>query len=73
MPIHSFSRPSFQRTNWFEPVGREYRQVMEKVGVIDLTPFGKFSIRGRDAVRLLDRLFANVIPKVSGNIITISA
>ncbi|XP_023678798.2 dimethylglycine dehydrogenase, mitochondrial isoform X1 [Paramormyrops kingsleyae] len=57
-------RPSFQRTNWFEPVGREYRQVMEKVGVIDLTPFGKFMVKGKDSVKLLDRLFANVMPKV---------
>ncbi|KAJ7335883.1 hypothetical protein JRQ81_013824 [Phrynocephalus forsythii] len=57
-------KPSFQRTNWFEPVGREYKQVMEKVGVIDLTPFGKFSIKGSASVKLLDHLFANVIPKV---------
>ncbi|XP_014449795.1 dimethylglycine dehydrogenase, mitochondrial [Alligator mississippiensis] len=57
-------KPSFQRTNWFEPVGREYQQVVEKVGVIDLSPFGKFKIRGKDSVKLLDHLFANVIPKV---------
>ncbi|XP_070599325.1 dimethylglycine dehydrogenase, mitochondrial [Erythrolamprus reginae] len=57
-------KPSFLRTNWFEPVGREYQQVMEKVGVIDLTPFGKFSIKGSDSVKLLDRLFANVVPKI---------
>lgn len=57
-------RPSFRRTNWFEPVGSEYKQVIQKVGVIDLTPFGKFTIKGQDSIRLLDRLFANVIPKV---------
>uniref|UniRef100_A0A8C5F1I9 Dimethylglycine dehydrogenase, mitochondrial n=1 Tax=Gopherus evgoodei TaxID=1825980 RepID=A0A8C5F1I9_9SAUR len=57
-------KPSFRRTNWFEPVGREYKQVMEKVGVIDLTPFGKFIVKGNDSVKLLDHLFANVIPKV---------
>ncbi|XP_053151412.1 dimethylglycine dehydrogenase, mitochondrial [Hemicordylus capensis] len=57
-------KPSFRHTNWFEPVGREYKQVLEKVGVIDLTPFGKFSIKGSDSVKLLDRLLANVIPKV---------
>uniref|UniRef100_A0A2K6EZE8 Dimethylglycine dehydrogenase, mitochondrial n=1 Tax=Propithecus coquereli TaxID=379532 RepID=A0A2K6EZE8_PROCO len=57
-------RPSFRRTNWFEPVGSEYKQVMQRVGVIDLSPFGKFNIKGRDSIRLLDRLFANVIPKV---------
>ncbi|XP_032133362.1 dimethylglycine dehydrogenase, mitochondrial isoform X3 [Sapajus apella] len=57
-------RPSFRRTNWFEPVGSEYKQVMQRVGVIDLTPFGKFNIKGRDSIRLLDHLFANIIPKV---------
>ncbi|XP_030049095.1 dimethylglycine dehydrogenase, mitochondrial [Microcaecilia unicolor] len=57
-------KPSFRRTNWFESVGREYKQVMEKVGLIDLTPFGKFSVKGTDSVKLLDHLFANVIPKV---------
>ncbi|XP_059500806.1 dimethylglycine dehydrogenase, mitochondrial isoform X2 [Stegostoma tigrinum] len=57
-------RPSFHRTNWFEPVGRECKQVMEKVGVFDLTPFGKFSLKGKDSVKLLDRLIANVVPKM---------
>lgn len=58
------ARPSFRRTNWFEPVGRECKLVMEKVGVIDLTPFGKFTVKGKDSVKLLDRLFANAMPKV---------
>uniref|UniRef100_A0A8C6L049 Dimethylglycine dehydrogenase, mitochondrial n=1 Tax=Nothobranchius furzeri TaxID=105023 RepID=A0A8C6L049_NOTFU len=57
-------KPSFRRTNWFEPVGRECKLVMEKVGVIDLTPFGKFLVKGKDSVKLLDRLFANTMPKV---------
>ncbi|CAH2297270.1 dimethylglycine dehydrogenase, mitochondrial [Pelobates cultripes] len=57
-------KPSFRRTNWFEPVRREYYQVMEKVGVIDLTPFGKFTVKGRDAVNFLDHVFANTLPKV---------
>lgn len=57
-------RPSFRRTNWFGPVGRECKLVMEKVGVIDLTPFGKFIVKGKDSHRLLDRLFANTMPKV---------
>jgi len=37
---------------------------MEKVGVIDLTPFGKFLVKGKDSHKLLDRLFANTLPKV---------
>ncbi|XP_034403046.1 dimethylglycine dehydrogenase, mitochondrial [Cyclopterus lumpus] len=57
-------KPSFRRTNWFGPVGRECKLVMEKVGVIDLTPFGKFLVKGKDSHKLLDRLFANTMPKV---------
>uniref|UniRef100_A0A3Q4B120 Dimethylglycine dehydrogenase, mitochondrial n=1 Tax=Mola mola TaxID=94237 RepID=A0A3Q4B120_MOLML len=57
-------KPSFRRTNWFGPVGRECKLVMEKVGVIDLTPFGKFIVKGKDSHKLLDRLFANTMPKV---------
>eukprot|EP00076_Gallus_gallus_P007601 XP_003643002.1 dimethylglycine dehydrogenase, mitochondrial [Gallus gallus] len=57
-------KPSFRRTNWFDPVGREYKQVMERAGVIDLSPFGKFKVKGTDSVKLLDHLFANVVPKV---------
>lgn len=37
---------------------------MEKVGVIDLTPFAKFMVKGKDSHRLLDRLVANTLPKV---------
>lgn len=37
---------------------------MEKVGVIDLTPFAKFIVKGKDSQKLLDRLFANNMPKV---------
>lgn len=58
-------RPSFRRTNWFGPVGRECKLVMEKVGVIDLTPFGKFTVKGKDSHKLLERLFANTMPKVN--------
>ncbi|CAL8320255.1 unnamed protein product [Lota lota] len=61
---HTGYKPSFRRTNWFGPVGRECKLVMEKVGVIDLTPFGKFTVKGRDSQKLLDRLFANTMPKV---------
>ncbi|KAG1937093.1 dimethylglycine dehydrogenase, mitochondrial [Pimephales promelas] len=57
-------KPSFRRTNWFGPVGRECKLVMEGVGVIDLSPFGKFMVKGDDSHRLLDRLFANTLPKV---------
>ena len=58
-------KPSYRRTNWFEPVGREVRHVMEHCGVIDLTPFGKLEISGPDAHAFIDQLCANNVPKVS--------
>ncbi|XP_037074921.1 LOW QUALITY PROTEIN: dimethylglycine dehydrogenase, mitochondrial-like [Pollicipes pollicipes] len=55
-------RPSFQRTNWHERVGDECRTVMERVGVIDITPFAKFYLSGPDARALLEYATANTIP-----------
>ena len=50
---------------------RECRMVMEKAGVIDLSPlFGKLEVRGRDAGRLLDRLTANELPAVGQTVVT---
>ncbi|XP_013778311.1 dimethylglycine dehydrogenase, mitochondrial-like [Limulus polyphemus] len=57
-------KPSFRRTNWFEPVQRECEMVMNKAGIVDVSPFGKFEIRGKDALKFLDRLIANNLPKV---------
>lgn len=57
--------PSFKRTNWFHPVGRECNLVMSKVGIIDLTPFAKIDVKGKDAAKFLDCMLANKIPKVS--------
>ncbi|XP_078368879.1 dimethylglycine dehydrogenase, mitochondrial-like [Oculina patagonica] len=57
-------KPSFRRSNWFEPVGREYDLVLNNVGIIDLTPFGKFEVEGKDASKFLDIMVANALPKV---------
>jgi len=43
--------------------------VMEKAGVIDLSPCGKLEVRGRDAGRLLDRLTANELPAVGQTVV----
>lgn len=58
-------KPSFRRTNWFEPVGRECDKVLNKVGIIDLSPYGKIEVKGKDAVSFMDMIFANELPKVS--------
>ncbi|XP_072167369.1 dimethylglycine dehydrogenase, mitochondrial-like [Diadema setosum] len=60
-------RPSFYRTNWHDPVGREYETVTKRAGIIDLTPYAKFEVRGRDAHKLLDLIMANDVPTKVGD------
>ena len=57
-------QPSFHRTNWFEPVKKECELVLNKVGLIDLSPFGKIEIKGQDASKFVDYVYANKTPKV---------
>jgi dimethylglycine dehydrogenase len=59
---------SFRRSNYFEHVGNECRRLREKVGVIDLSPFTKFEIRGPGAEAWLDGLVANKVPTKVGRI-----
>ncbi|KAL6059637.1 Dimethylglycine dehydrogenase [Balamuthia mandrillaris] len=57
-------QPSFRRTNWFKPVAEECRHVREKVGVIDVSAFSKFMIKGKRAAEFLEYMCANTMPKV---------
>ncbi len=57
-------KPSFYRTNWFEPVGRECELVLNKVGIADLSAFAKIEIKGKDAAKFLDYIVANKLPPV---------
>ena len=59
---------SFRRSNYFEFVGRECKHVREKVGLLDMSAFSKFSVSGRGAAAWLDSLFANRIPKTIGRV-----
>lgn len=56
--------PSFRRTNWFEPVGREVKGVKQSVGVIDLTPFSKYEVSGAGAEAFMEKMCANRMPKL---------
>ncbi|XP_064474699.1 dimethylglycine dehydrogenase, mitochondrial-like isoform X2 [Ornithodoros turicata] len=58
-------QPSFQRSNWFEPVKRECQLVLDNVGITDLTPFAKIRVHGKGSSRFLDTLIANTLPKVN--------
>lgn len=56
----------FTRQNWWEPVGREVRMLREQVGVIDISNFANYEIKGPGAREWLDRLVANRVPTVMG-------
>lgn len=57
---------SFTRQNWWEPVGREVNMLRESVGVIDISNFANYVIKGPGAYDWLDRLVANKVPTEVG-------
>jgi dimethylglycine dehydrogenase len=59
---------SFRRSNYFDFVGAECRHVHEKVGFQDMTPFGKYLVRGVGAEAWLDQILANRLPKRVGRV-----
>ena len=59
---------SFRRSNYFEHVGNECRNIRERVGMIDLTPFTKHEVTGPSAEVWLDYLVANKVPTKTGRI-----
>ncbi len=56
----------FTRQNWFEPVGNEVRMLRETVGVIDISNFANYMIKGPGAADWLNALLANNMPKEIG-------
>jgi dimethylglycine dehydrogenase len=59
---------SFRRSNYFEHVGNEVKNVTEKVGLLDLTAFAKMEVSGPGARAFLDGILANRIPKARGRV-----
>ena len=60
---------SYRRNNVFEVVRDECLAVKERVGILDLSGFAKFEIRGVDAEKFLNRVCANKLPIKNGRII----
>jgi dimethylglycine dehydrogenase len=56
----------FTRQNWWEPVGREVRMLRSAAGIIDISNFAKYEVKGPDAEEWLNRLFANRMPAQAG-------
>ncbi|HSE96457.1 MAG TPA: FAD-dependent oxidoreductase, partial [Methylomirabilota bacterium] len=60
---------SWGRPPWFAEVGREHRAVRERVGVLDMTSFGKLDVTGPGALALLQRLCANDVDRPVGSLV----
>lgn len=56
----------FTRQNWWEPVGRECKMLRENAGIIDISNFAKYLVRGEKAREWLDTVFANNMPMAVG-------
>lgn len=59
---------SFRRSNYFEHVGNEVKNVTQNAGLLDMTAFAKCFISGPGARDWLESLFANSIPKKQGRV-----
>ncbi|MEO5704005.1 MAG: FAD-dependent oxidoreductase [Candidatus Limnocylindrales bacterium] len=57
------------RPDWFERVGEEHRAVRERVGIIDLSSFGKIDVSGPGALALLQYACANDVDRPVGSTI----
>ena len=60
---------SFDRQNWFDHHAREHRAAREGVALFDQSGFGKLMVRGKGALRLLQRLCTNNVDVPVGKIV----
>ncbi len=56
----------WRRPSWFERVGVEHRAIRERVGMIDLSSFGKIEVAGPGAIDLLQWVCANDVDRAPG-------
>jgi dimethylglycine dehydrogenase len=54
--------PTLRRSNAFDIVGEECRQVRSGVGIIDITGFSRYEVTGPNAEAWLDRLMSAKLP-----------
>lgn len=56
----------FTRQNWFAPVGREARMLRQTAGIIDISTFAKYVVKGPGAADWSNAVFANHMPDSVG-------
>jgi glycine cleavage system aminomethyltransferase T/glycine/D-amino acid oxidase-like deaminating enzyme len=62
-------RFGWTRPPWFELQAEEHRAVRERVGIIDMTSFGKIELDGPGALPLLERVAGNQIGRPVGSVV----
>ena len=62
-------RYSWRRQNWFDYNAAEHKAVREKVGLFDLSSFGKIMVMGADAEGVLQRIACNDVAVEPGRIV----
>ncbi len=56
----------FTRQPWWHSVGREARSLRERAGIIDISNFAKYRVKGPGAEDWLNAVFANRMPRAVG-------
>ena len=56
----------FVRQPWFDSVGKEARMLRDHAGIIDISNFAKYFVRGAGAADWLNAVFANTMPRSVG-------
>jgi dimethylglycine dehydrogenase len=56
----------FTRQGWWDIVGRECKMLRDNAGIIDISNFAKYRVKGAGAEAWLNALFANTMPKTVG-------
>jgi glycine cleavage system aminomethyltransferase T/glycine/D-amino acid oxidase-like deaminating enzyme len=62
-------RFGWARPPWFEAQAEEHRAFRERVGIIDMTSFGKIELDGPGALPLLERVAGNLIDRPVGSVV----
>jgi 4-methylaminobutanoate oxidase (formaldehyde-forming) len=62
-------RFGWSRPPWFEQQAEEHRAFRERVGITDMTSFGKIELSGPGALTLLERVTDNLINRPVGSVV----
>jgi 4-methylaminobutanoate oxidase (formaldehyde-forming) len=62
-------RFGWTRPPYFDLLAEEHRAFRERVGIIDMTSFGKIDVRGPGALPLLERVAGNRIDRPAGSVV----